>query len=144
MLSCKWAGGYKGGEKEGEDHNGSLKHHVGDVGPEQVEARHLDGDEEDRVDSLLNGGAHPTNLEEAVLSGQIHGDISIGTVGEEIEECCQVDDNAKDKVHKACSSVEEDFDHPQDCVKENEKRLSRNKVATERGHVLCTVTGLDL
>jgi len=36
-----------------------LEEVVSEVGPEQVEAGHLDGDEEDRVDRCLQGGARP-------------------------------------------------------------------------------------
>ena len=91
---------------------------MSDVGPEQVECRHLDGDQKYRVDSLLYGGPDPTDLEDAVLGNDLHRNVSVGTVGQEVKQCSQVDEYAEEEIDNTGAAVEDDPHDTDDSVEE--------------------------
>ena len=73
---------YEGGGEDGEDDYAGAEEDVSDVGPQQVERGHLDGDQKYRVDGFLDGGPYPTDLEDAVLGYDFHGNVGVRAVGE--------------------------------------------------------------
>ena len=91
---------------------------MSDVGPEQVERGHLDGDQKHRVDCFLDGCTHTTDLEDAVLGYDFHGNIGLSAVGKKVEKCSQVDEYAEEEVDHARATVEDDPQETEDSIKE--------------------------
>ena len=111
VLTGEGAGGDERGEKDGEHHDAGVKQDVRDVGPQEVEHRHLDRDQKHRVDGFLYRGADSADLEDAVLRDDLHGDVGICAVRKEIEESCQVDEDTEHKVDNPRAAVKNDPSH---------------------------------
>ena len=118
MLAGEGARRDEGGEKYGEHHDTRIKHHVRDVGPQQVEHGHLDRDQEHRVDCFLHCRAHAADLEYAVLRHDLHGDVGLGAVGQQIEQRGQVDEDAEHEVDDPRAAVKNDPPNPETSVQE--------------------------
>ena len=55
---------------------------------------------------------YTTYLEYAVLGDDLHWNVSISAVGQQIEGGCQVDKDTKNKVDNTRTTVENNFDDP--------------------------------